>query len=138
MKEMKLMVGDYIFFEDEKLCMTTIGVVEELIKEFGSYTIKGIDQWGNEFEERLIDIEPIPLTEEILVNNCSFEKPKKKENTFYFEDYFKLVLEDDNWNDISFDVFVGGKYLTVVGGLHELQQLYRIIMKKNLDIKLLV
>lgn len=79
MEARELRIGNRVWFEDEKLCMTTEGVIRS-IKATGEFTNLGneiyevsmIDQWGNLQTENLIDLEPIHLTPEIL-KKCGFD-----------------------------------------------------------------
>lgn len=36
------------------------------------------------------------------------------QNVFSYEDYVKLKLEDNNWDDPAFDVFIRGAYITCI------------------------
>lgn len=81
--------------------------------------------------QNLIGLEPIPLTEEILLK-CGFEKLK-------YERY-KLVVKGFS---IEFELtgkYMFGCFLEMVGldiqYLHELQNLYFVLTGKELEIKL--
>ena len=71
----ELRIGNRVWFEDDDLCMTTEGIVE-YIKTDGVYKagrvgeniymVGLIGRNGKKFLEHIIDLEPIPLTPEIL------------------------------------------------------------------------
>lgn len=41
-------------------------------------------------------------------------------NIFEYEEYVKLKLEDDNWDEPAFDVFIRGAYITCIDMEHQL------------------
>lgn len=79
-------------------------------------------------------VEGIKLTREILIGAVFLEISNS--NTFVFQNYIKLVLEDNDWNDVSFDVYVNENYITCLSFLHELQNLIYSLTKKESEIEL--
>lgn len=153
MNATELRIGNYVWFECDKLSMTTNGVVV-YIREDGIYTggnnigkpilmVGLIDQWGKKREEHIIDLESIPLTPEILAkygfykdNYGLFEKVK--ENAPYisgckielwtkeYEGKWQFAVgELDNLHDIA-----------ECTSLHQLQNLYFALTQTELQIKL--
>ena len=49
---------------------------------------------------------------------------KRNGNTFTWERLI-LILEDDNWDDICFDVFISNVYITCVITIKELKMLLK-------------
>lgn len=83
------------------------------------------------FENHFKDISPIPLWREIMDKVAAKETGKNK---FVISKWLELVLEDDNWSDPSFDVYINGTYITCVQYLHQLQNLYHILAGQELEI----
>ena len=81
----------------------------------------------------------VPITRELLLNS-GFEEEKYITNSFIYENFLSLTLEDDDWNNVAFDVQVErGEdyiYLTSISYIHELQNLFLGLMKYELNIKL--
>lgn len=46
------------------------------------------------------------------------------ENIFTYEDYVSLKLEDGNWEDVSFDLFIRGTYITWVDTEYKLRKIF--------------
>jgi len=78
---------------------------------------------------------PIMLTRTILIN-AGFKK-NSGSNVFILDDWITLTLEDDNWEEPSFDVYVKGTYITCVESVHELQNFYKGITMNELDMDFL-
>lgn len=129
-KATDLRIGNWVYFEDEKLNMTTFGKIDSMVNEGEYYSIKGIDQWGDEFDEGIIDIAPIPLTSEILLA-CGFEN--KIRGNYYHKEFTKLYVNIDN----SIAIYFGNKngILKRIDYLHELQNIFWILTNQELEFK---
>lgn len=57
-----------------------------------------------------------------------FDTFVNQDNSIYFVlERMRLELEDDNWDDISFDVFMENVYITCVTTVKELKQLLKVL-----------
>ena len=57
-----------------------------------------------------------------------FDTFVNQDNSIYFVlERMRLELEDDNWDDISFDVFMESAYITCVTTVKELKQLLKVL-----------
>lgn len=140
MDAQELRIGDFIYFECENLHMTTVGEILSIntnLDRFKSgddkgkfiYTVNMKDQWGNiRNEEQLIDIEPIPLTEEWLLR-FGFESNPYQDRYELGEIYIdcdktrgKLELWESKTN-------------IIINTVHQLQNLYFALTGKELELK---
>lgn len=98
-------------------------------KEFGKVEIYGLNKETVQiiFQDTVYlyewdEVSPIKLTEQLLLE---IECVKKGlDCDFIVDDFLLLRLEDEDWSDVSFDVYKDGAYLTCIQYLHELQNLY--------------
>lgn len=77
------------------------------------------------------ELEPIVLTKNILIDVLKFEQIGE-DNSFSDGGLVKIVLEDDNWDDIAFDVYFNGTYFNCISYVHELQNIYKVINNEDL------
>jgi len=136
MKAQDLMVGNLVldrggktlridYFEQDKVCMEMEG------SYLNPYPLHPLTEY---FEY----LQPIILSEEILLK-CGFDKKKHTYSDRYILDDFELERQGVNYACV---VWCGedAPHLTIFIGhceyLHELQQLYKILTKQELGIKL--
>lgn len=153
MDAQELRIGDFIYFECENLHMTTVGEILSIntnLDRFKSgddkgkfiYTVNMKDQWGNiRNEEQLIDIEPIPLTEEWLLR-FGFDDSEYKEG-YTGVDYktnliMDFVLTKPNFmgewqNYYTYDL--GQHRFVALHYVHELQNLFFAVTTTELELK---
>jgi hypothetical protein len=48
-------------------------------------------------------------------------------NICFVSDRIRIELEDSNWNNISFDIFIEDAYITCITSLKELKQLFKVL-----------
>ncbi len=73
---------------------------------------------------KIIHFRGVKLTREKLE---SYDFERRGDGNFYYEDYIKLSLEDDDWDDAAFDVFIRGTYITCIEFEHQLQNLLDVL-----------
>jgi hypothetical protein len=127
MKSSELRIGNYVLYADEsRTCILKVEVIHkneiEILNNITPSTVK------------IKDIKGIPLTEETILN-CGFTKVGFFDNV-YSLDYFRINLDKKTseallqYGDPSF-------YLNVeIKSVHELQNLYFALEKKELNITL--
>lgn len=119
MKPQELKIGNLVCYNCEVL------KVEQTTKHKIGYHTKPNETRLN--YARLCEIEPIPITEELLVNN-GFDKWYE----IFYKDGFECARDGDKWcmSCNSFEY-----YLASLNGIHQLQNAYQLVTGKELDIK---
>lgn len=125
-KTNELMIGNWVLYEDKPI-------------EVASITDNSICFFENKIGVRKVilckpnEIDPIPITEKLLVK-CGFDK---HENWHSNDEKYFTNIEDDEimyYEDVDSYLLVGsGVY---VNFLHELQNAYFMLTKKQLEVKL--
>lgn len=149
MKSNELMLGNWVWFECDELHMTTSGRVIN-IRSDGSYApgvnINGgiiyrvglIDQWGNQRDEHIIDLEPIPLTPEWL-ERMGFEFDE--DNDFGDEQFYLIRDSEGDCIVAIYHAKLDNKYFielhpnAEIKYVHQLQNLYFALTGEELVIK---
>jgi hypothetical protein len=75
------------------------------------------------------EIYPIILSRDILVENLKFKQ--QGESNSFINGEVKLVLEDDNWKDVCFDLYIR-VYIKCLSTMHELQNTYKTLFNDDL------
>ncbi len=119
------------------------GVYYIQVNSIGSYCVNDWQDMGAGGRVECNDIMPIPLTEEILLK-CGFKKVDDVQEAFSgtsFTSYcfigFQLALVDDKWKlwiEVE-DGFYNWAW-TQLDYVHELQNLYYALNKKELEVAL--
>lgn len=122
----ELKIGNWVY--DSKTTMFPMQVVA-----IGTDWIH-LDFFGNEgdvWEKYLQDVEPIPITKEILLK-CGFEQINYK---FFKKPYMSIYKTCDGWfvhiDDVQFQTAVA----IPVKHIHQLQNAYYLATNKELEIK---
>lgn len=144
MEASDLRLGNYVYFECDRLHMTTRGKVLSVRTDLtkfidgdkkGEYIYEVIllDQWGDIREESFIDIEPIDLDEEWLLK-FGFEY----DNGFYVSPCHEFhtgiktpfVIWNGDWNEVD-------KHYPIrkIHYVHQIQNLYFALTGKELELK---
>ena len=124
-----LRIGNNVHFnKGHKEIGVITGIVENILEEVTIYLNHRID-----ITYKLEDLEPIPLTHDLL-SQLNFEKIERRSNEYSFEDYLFITLEDDTWENVSFDFRVGAKYITQVSYVHTLQNLVQEIDRTQIKL----
>jgi hypothetical protein len=108
-----MFVDDWVTIEVDQLFIYIASVDNNLFNRFS----KGID-----------------LSEYIM---GKLEQVKRKSDYVFVlseNDNCYLELEDHNWDEPCFDVFINGVYVTCVYTLHGLQNLYKALYNEELDV----
>ena len=143
-KATELRIGNYFYYECETLHMTTLAKVVAITKD-GVYTggemtgqdiyiIGLINQWGNSVTEHVIDLEPIPLSEELL-KKCGFKNkihPTQDGQCRFWDINFGFTLEQYLKSGEIFQ-YCGEDYVRI-NYAHQFQNLYYALMGKELEL----
>lgn len=151
----ELRIGNHIKFECDTLHMTTFGRITGIEQHFqykdgrritkSTYGASLIDQWGNERQADVVDIEPIPLTSEIL-EKAGFEITGIDKSIYTL---FLSKLDESEFSRQRIDFFVDnshGKVELCRSGVcfkmapcqyvHQLQNLIHALTGEELNIQL--
>lgn len=143
MEVTELRIGSKVWYECDDMCMTTEATVMA-IEHFGEYPngkgpifqAKMLNQYGETVHENVIDLEPIPFTEEWR-KRCGFEgfhveipttRPDRHEDNciLTITDKGCSLLGETGESEIE---------LRKPDFVHEVQNLYRDLAGKELEIK---
>ena len=141
MEAKELRIGNYIKSHDEIIEVSSIedGIKSNIVSCVCGYAnigdTKDVFIYGIEIGE----VEPIPLTEEILLS-CGFEKIDTKNIPlgYYYAKFPICIIPNESGNDIE---IMDNDYSINMGNnspkyLHQLQNLYFALTGKELEINL--
>lgn len=113
-KEFK--IGNNIYFNNKHKDIGLVtGIVENILGGTRVYL-----NYRGDVTYKLEDLEAITLTDEILLG-LGFTVLEA--GVYDYAGYIRLVLEDGDWEDVSFDVFLRDNYIINVWEVHQLQNL---------------
>ena len=132
METQKYSLGNYVYDNEDRGDKTLYKVVRTETEEFTDYNT------GDDYCVTVIhkgtfyDIVPtsLPLTDKILLN---FGAKKIKEGEYRVVDCIILRLEDNDWENVSFDLFWRETYVTAISYAHQLQNFYQSTHFKELE-----
>ena len=119
MKPTELRIGNLVMYNGE-----VVKVEQITKKKIGYHRHKGETRMNY---ARLCEIEPIPITDELLLNN-GFDRWGE----IFYKDGFECARDGDKWC-MSCNCFE--YYLARLNGIHQLQNAYQLITGKELEIK---
>ena len=122
-----LRIGNKLYWEDE------VVEVVEIHKDcfYIEYCKYGA------LKRTVIDVRPIKITENLLLDVKSVVKHPSIKNTYLLVDSnYSFNIEDGDWEDPSLDILLCGTYTTCIEYLHELQNLIFELIREELDIDL--
>lgn len=129
MRKEELRLGNYAKFKDKEVIVFTLG------ERFMEYAIEKDDEFI--YCEAYEDIEPIQITEEILLKIEGVEKDKNQPDRYILKDtYYTFEIEDGYWEHPCIDIMKNGVYIICVEFLHELQNTMFWLLKEELKIEL--
>ncbi len=128
MKKNDIRIGNNLLLYGEVVKVTEIGFKND------DYYLR-IE--GNKNGYYIDQFEPIKLTEEILLKCEGIIKHPTIENRYLLEDSnYSFHIEDGDWDNPSLDILINGMYIICVEFLHEFQNLYWALCRKELEIEL--